>query len=123
MFSCTAHRSGASAANLQPLEYFIVNEKKLCSKIFETIGWAGYIKPKWSPSEEERPTAYIIILVTDINNKYYSRDVGLATENIVIAAEAENIGSCILCNIDRDKIQKILESEEINANRAYIRVS
>ncbi|UCD14333.1 MAG: nitroreductase family protein [Thermoplasmatales archaeon] len=104
-----AGRLAPSAANLQPLEYFIVNEKKLCSKIFETIGWAAYIKPKWRPSIEERPTAYIIVLVTDIKNKYYSRDAGLATENIVLAAEAENIGSCILCNINRDKIREILK--------------
>lgn len=104
-----AGRLAPSAANLQPLEYFIVNEKKLCSKIFKTLGWAGYIKPKWAPSKEERPTAYIIVLVTDINNKYYLRDVGFASENIVLAAEAENIGSCILCKIDRDKIRDILK--------------
>lgn len=104
-----AGRLAPSAANLQPLKYYIVNEKKLCSKIFKTLGWAGYITPKWAPSENERPTAYIIVLVTDINNKYYLRDVGFASENIVLAAEAENIGSCILCKIDREKIRDILK--------------
>jgi len=104
-----AARLAPSAANLQPLEYFIVTEKNLCSKIFETIGWAAYITPKWTPSVEERPTAYIVILVNDINNKYYARDVGLASENIVLAAEEKGIGSCILCNIDRDKIQEVLK--------------
>ena len=105
-----AARFAPSAANLQPLEYFIVTEEELCSKIFETtIGWAAYITPKWAPSPEERPTAYIVILVNDINNKYYARDVGLASENIVLVAEGEGIGSCILCNIDRDKIQDILK--------------
>ena len=104
-----AARVAPSAANLQPLEYFVVTEKKLRSKIFEMLDWVGYIKPKWIPSEKERPTAYIVILVKDINNKYYLRDVGLASENIVLAAEGENIGSCILCNISRDKIQEILK--------------
>ncbi|MDH7517585.1 MAG: nitroreductase family protein [Candidatus Thermoplasmatota archaeon] len=104
-----AARLAPSAANLQPLEYFIVTDKELCSKIFETIGWVAYITPKWTPSLEERPTAYIIILVKDLNNKYYERDVGLASENIVLAAEGEGIGSCILCNIDRDKIRDILK--------------
>ncbi|MFW6121400.1 MAG: nitroreductase family protein [Petrotogales bacterium] len=107
-----AGRLAPSAANLQPLEYFIVNEKNLCGKIFETLSWAGYIKPKWRPSKEERPTAYIIVLVTDINNKYYLRDAGFATENIVLAAEEENIGSCVLCKIDRNKIRKILKIPE-----------
>ncbi len=104
-----AARVAPSAANLQPLEYFIVTEEDLCSKIFETIGWAGYIKPTWKPSKNERPTAYIVILVKDINNKYYLRDVGLASENIVLAAEEKHIGSCILCKIEKDKIQEILK--------------
>jgi nitroreductase len=73
------------------------------------IGWAVYITPKWTPSLEERPTAYIVILVNDINNKFYTRDVSLASENIVLAAEGEGIGSCILCNINRNKIQEILK--------------
>jgi len=104
-----AARLAPSAANLQPLEYFIVTEKEICSKIFETIGWAAYITPKWTPGVEERPTAYIVILVKDINNKFYTRDVSLASENIVLAAEGEGVGSCILFNIDRDKIQEILK--------------
>jgi len=103
-----AGRLAPSAANLQPLEYIIVHDNELCSKIFETLSWAAYIKPKWTPSKQEKPTAYIIILVVDINNKYYMRDVGVATENIVLAAEEENIGSCILCNIERDRIKEIL---------------
>jgi len=104
-----AARLAPSAANLQPLEYFVVTEKKLLSKVFETLGWAGYIKPKWFPSEEERPTAYIVILIKDPGNKWYARDASLASENIVLAAEEESIGSCILCNVDRDKLQEYLK--------------
>jgi len=102
-------RLAPSAANLQPLEYFVVTDKELRSKVFETLGWAAYIKPKWAPSEDERPTAYIIILVKDPNNKWYSRDASLASENIVLAAEKESIGSCIMCKIDREKLQEILK--------------
>ena len=103
-----AARLAPSGANLQVLEYFIVTDKILCSKIFDTIGWAGYIKPTWKPRKEERPTTYIIILTNDINDRYYIRDVGIATENIVLTAESENVGSCILCNIKRNKIRKFL---------------
>jgi len=103
-----AARLAPSGANLQVLEYFIVTDKILCSKIFDTIGWAGYIKPTWKPRKEERPTTYIIILTNDIDDRYYIRDVGIATENIVLTAESENVGSCILCNIKRNKIRKFL---------------
>ena len=94
-----AARVAPSAANLQPLEYFIVSEKRL---------WAGYIKPKWTPDETERPTAYIVILVREDLNKYYKWDVGLSAENIMLAAEEENIGSCMLLNINRKKLRGIL---------------
>ena len=104
-----AARLAPSAANLQPLEFIIVNDKNLCDKVFETLGWAAYIKPTWVPSKDERPVAYIIMLVIDAKNKYYIRDVSLASENIVLAAEEEKIGSCILCNINREKIREYLK--------------
>ena len=102
-------RVAPSAANFQPLEYFIVSDKNLCAKIFKNLGWAGYIKPKWIPDESERPTAYIIILVKEDLMKYYKWDVGLAAENIMLAAEEKDIGSCILLNINRDEIRKIFD--------------
>jgi len=103
-------RLAPSAANLQPLEFFIVNKKDLCSKVFETLGWAGYIKPRWTPDVNERPTAYIIILVKNPNkNPWYIRDASIAAAYITIAAESEGIGSCILCKIDKEKLQKNLD--------------
>ena len=104
-----AARLAPSAANLQPLEYFIINSKELCAKIFETLSWAGYIKPKWTPKESERPTAYIIPIVIDTNNKWYVRDVSLASENIVLAAEEEGIGSCIICKVNKERLREILK--------------
>ena len=104
-----AARLAPSAANLQPIEYFIVDDKNLCAEIFETIGWAGYIKPKWTPPVNERPVAYIVILNKDTSKDWNIRDASLSTENIVLAAEAEGIGSCILLNIDKEKIKEILK--------------
>lgn len=104
-----AGRLAPSGANLQPLEYVIVTDKKLCSKVFETIGWAGYIKPSWSPSSSETPVAYIVVLVRDGASRWFERDVGFASENIVIAAESMGIGSCVLCKIDKKKIKEILQ--------------
>lgn len=104
-----AARVAPSAANLQPLEYLIVTEKKLRAELFKALGWAAYIQPKWVPGEHERPTAYIVVLVKDAKNPYYKYDVGFAAENIVLAAEAEAVGTCILCNIQREVIQQIFK--------------
>jgi nitroreductase len=104
-----AARLAPSAANLQPLEFCIVNDKDLCSKVFKAISWAGYIKPEWHPNENERPVAYIIILVNDSNNPWYLRDVSFAASNIVLCAEGQGIGSCVLCKINKEKIRKSLK--------------
>lgn len=104
-----AARLAPSAANLQNLEFYIVTNKKICSKVFEALNWAGYIKPKWSPSLNERPVAYIVILVNDIKNPWYLRDSSFAASSIVLCAEDEGISSCILCNIDKEKIRNYLK--------------
>jgi nitroreductase len=102
-------RLAPSAANLQPLEFFIVTDIEKCSEVFTTLSWAAYITPKWIPGEKERPVAYIINLIKDSKNTWYARDVSFATENIVLAAEEEGIGSCVLCKIDKEKIKEILK--------------
>ena len=102
-----AGRLAPSAANLQPLEYCIVTDEHLRAELFKALHWAAAIQPPWTPKPEERPTAYIVILVNDTQNPYYERDVAFASENIVLAAEAEGLGSCILCNIEHRKIQDL----------------
>lgn len=102
-----AGRLAPSAANLQPLRFLVVNDKKLCNQVFDNTGWAGYL-PDWNPSKDEQPTGYILILIADKENKWASRDAGLAASNICLAAENENIGSCILLNIKQDNLREIL---------------
>jgi len=102
-----AGRLAPSAANLQPLRFLVVNDKELCEKVFKNTGWAGYLKD-WNPSEDEQPTSYILILIADKNNKWASRDAGLAAANMCLAAENENLGSCILLNIKLENLREIL---------------
>jgi len=104
-------RLAPSAGNLQPLEYIIVNDKKLCAKIFPYLRWAVYIHPKGTPSFKERPSSYIVVLVDmeKANKEYFPYDVGAAVENILIFAWSLGIGSCWMKSIDKDKIAKILK--------------
>jgi nitroreductase len=104
-----AGRLAPSAGNLQPIEYIIVNDKEICEKIFECLRWAAYLN-NWIPSEKERPTSYIILLVnTNIKKENFDFDCGAAAENICLAALYFKIGSCILTSIDKDRIRKILK--------------
>jgi nitroreductase len=103
-----AVRISPSAANLQPLEYIIVNKQDICDRIFPYTAWAGYLKPRWVPEPRERPTAYIAIVNTQPSNIYADYDVGIAMAYITLVAQALNIGSCILCKINKDKLKKLL---------------
>ena len=102
-------RLAPSGANLQPLFFVIVNEGVQCKQLFETIGWAAYITPRWVPKESERPVAYIGLGIKDGQSAWAIRDVSFAAAQIMVLAAAYGIGSCVLCNINKKAIQRILK--------------
>ncbi|MFO7928468.1 MAG: nitroreductase family protein [Candidatus Humimicrobiaceae bacterium] len=106
-----AARLAPSAANLQPLEYVIVNDKKLVKQVFKYTKWAGYISPEGDPGPGEEPTSFIVVLV-DLgvaNKKYYKVDCGTAAENLIIAALSQGIGSCIIGACNKGEISRLLK--------------
>ena len=103
-----AARLAPSAANLQPLEYIVVNDDRLLAEVFATLGWAAYIRPAGDPPEGKRPKAYIVIVSSSAATAFTAYDVGASMENIMLVAWAEGIGSCPLANVDRDKLRGIL---------------
>lgn len=105
-----AGRLAPSAANLQPLEYIIVDDAKLVKNVFSTLKWAGYIAPAGNPPAGEEPVAYIVIVVnTEIKSSGADKDVGAACENIILTALAEGIGSCWIESIDKPKLKETLQ--------------
>lgn len=105
-----AARLAPSGANLQPLEYIVVDDAQLVPRVFSTIKWAAYIRPAGDPPPGKEPTAYIVIL-KDANAKapWTAYDIGGAMENIILVALEEGIGSCALLNVDWDKLRTILK--------------
>jgi len=57
-----AARLAPSGANLQPLEYIIVDDEQLVPQVFSIIKWAAYIRPAGDPPPGHEPKAYIAIL-------------------------------------------------------------
>lgn len=103
-----AGRLAPSGANLQPLEFIIINQSDLVSKIFSTLKWAGYIAPAGNPPESKRPMAYITVLInTEIKPKNGEVDAAASIENMILAALEAGIGSCWLGSIDRDQLRTI----------------
>ena len=104
-----AARFAPSASNIQPLKYIITDGEDSVQKVFEHVKWAGYIAPNGNPDENERPVAFIVILVdTEIRKTGYELDIGASAQNIFLAALEEGIGTCWMGAIDRDEIRKVL---------------
>ncbi len=97
-------RLGGSARNGQPWQYMIINTPELCEKVFPFLGWAGYLSDWKGPVEGERPSSYILCL---LNTNWLKGpeseaqfDLGVATQNLLLAAMEKRIGGCRIASIN-----------------------
>lgn len=105
-----AARVAPQASNFQPMKYIIVEDEMLVKSVFTTISWAGYIRPAGNPNPGEEPAAYIVALCDkQIRSSGYDVDAGSAIENILLTAVEQEIGTCWLGAINKDKLRQILE--------------
>jgi len=102
-----AGRLAPSGANLQPLEFIVINEKNLPDRVFSTLQWAAYLD-NGAPPEGERPHAYIVVTLNRDINPEGLHEVGMAVQNVILTAAEEGIASCCLGSIDRDELRRIL---------------
>ena len=97
----------ASGMNVQPLKY-IVAAGESADAIFPHTRWAGYLKGKGSPSFEERPAAFILVLNDNTLRKSgYELDAGAAVQNMLVAAHSFGLGTCWLGAINYDVISEL----------------
>lgn len=105
-------RLSPSAGNLQPLKYILSNEKLKNALIFPNLMWAGYLKDWKGPSEDERPTAYIIILGDKDISQTFGCDHGIAAQSILLGAAEKGLGGCMIGSIRRKELQMALRIPE-----------
>lgn len=102
-------RLSASPANLQPLKYILSCDSKKNNLIFPHLDWAGYLKDWPGPGEEERPSAYIIILGDREISGSFSCDSGIAAQGILLGATEKGLGGCIIGSIERQGLRRVLD--------------
>jgi nitroreductase len=107
-----AARSAPAFANEQSLEYVVVDEPKICEELFKTLTWAWHIRPKRKPGPNQRPAAYIVVLIDSEIKREAVVDAAAAIENILLAAWGKGVGSCWLGALAREKIFQILGIDE-----------
>ena len=79
--------TGANAGNRQPWEFLIVDTEETKSKILKVHKWCDFLK--------EASLAIIILGNTDINADFWVTDCAIASENIMLAANALDLGTCL----------------------------
>ena len=105
-------RLSACGRNAQTLKYIICNAPEVNNRIFPCLSWAGYLTDWTGPAPEERPTAYVIVLLDkSIAEKYYCDD-GIAMQNILLGAVEKGLGGCIIRAFNRHQLTEILNLSE-----------
>ena len=111
-----AARCSASAANRQRIRFALVNDEDTCAKIFDIVGFAGYLKDWAGPLPTERPVAYVVMMCKeeqiDVN---LAMDMGIAAQSILLTATEMGLGGCMIRSFKKAEIEKILSRDSYNA--------
>ena len=111
-----AGRMAPSACNAQPWKFIVVDNPELTAKLAEAAsakllgmnGFAGQA-PAMIIVVREQANFSSRVGATLKNKDYSLIDIGIASENICLQAEAEGIGSCMLGWFDESMVRKILD--------------
>ena len=111
-----AARVAPAARNKQVCEYIIVDDEQLLPRVFDTIrSWAGQPAPQSGAPPGHRPKAYIVTLInttreTELgsNRRLTAYDIGLAAENLILAALEQGLGTCPILSHEEKELKQVL---------------
>jgi len=92
-----AGRLAPSADNIQPWHFIVVTAPEIKRELSRGM-WRSFIKD----------SAFTIVGCGDKTNKWSTVDVAIALENMVLAAEAQEVGSCWIGAFEEEEIKKLL---------------
>ena len=98
-----AARLTPSAGNLQRLRYLAVTDRDEVLTLTREVKWAGYLSDWDGPTEEEAPTAYLLLL-SPADTGVSKIDVGIAAETILLAAAEAGVGGCMILNFPQKEL-------------------
>lgn len=104
-------RKCPSAANLQPLAYYIAYEQDKVEQILSCTKWAAALPELNLPREGHHPTGFIVICQdTDVSSNLNSSmiDIGIAAQSILLMAAEKKLGGLMIRNFDADHLKAVL---------------
>lgn len=103
-----AARLSPSSRNIQPIKFYICNDREINSQIFPNLGWAGYLKDWDGPADGERPAGYIILLHDKDISAGYSCDHGIFAQSILLRAVELGYGGCMIATYKKEALTQLL---------------
>ncbi len=105
-------RLSSTGANLQQLKYIISNTPEKNQLIFEELKWAAYLKDWDGPVEEERPSAYLVMVADkEIGSNIYWNH-GIACQSILLGATEKGLGGCMFGGFNKENLKNKLQVPE-----------
>jgi len=104
-------RLSSSAKNMQPLKYVTVSKKDLVEKIAKTATWAAHLS-EWNQTEEEQPSAFIIIINDSNIEGFPMLDCGISLQTIILGLKIKGYASCPMASLDKDLCKELFNLEE-----------
>lgn len=99
-------RITSSAKNMQPIKYILVTQEEAVLKLAQTAAWAAHLK-EWDQSENERPSAFIIMLNDQMIDGFPMFDAGASFTAISLAAKAKRLATAPLASIDKNLCKEL----------------
>lgn len=100
-----------SGGNLQPVRFAIITREDLRDAIFADLKWAMYL-PGYTIADDERPTAYIVLLRDENIRKSCDYDIGAASTMVMLAAAEKGLATCAIGNFSKSNLSALLNLPE-----------
>ena len=101
-----------SSKNRQPLKYLLLTESEDTDFLFQQLKWAWYLKEWNGPTVDERPAAYIVMLLDSKLNEHAEIDAGIAAQTILLGAVEKEMGGCIIRTVNHFEVRRNFNLEE-----------
>ena len=96
-----------STMNAQAIKYYISNTKSTNYFLRSATKWAAKLPDYDGPTQNENPTAYIVIcLDTNINSsvELFKKDAGISAQAITMLCTEKDLGCCIIGSFSAENI-------------------
>lgn len=113
MVACA--RLAPSAANIQPLKYYLAEDAETVAAIQPATRWAGALPELGLPYPGKRPVAFIVICqdtTIDSNIPKFQRDVGIVAQTMMLCAAEMGLGGCMIGSFSGAAIRETLNLPE-----------